>query len=654
MKEAFIPGRILDVSNSNSIPFPEAIVVHRPKVGTRKTHFLFLAWRVLLLVILSGSVRAEPLALQQERLGAWNYLYPMAVSSGGDVLQSRAVSTPTTLGFGATRERIAVILPGSTRIAEFKTGVFDDLQLPDEWLPLSLAANHDGNLFCLVQHSEKFLLEKNEWKKRWAISLGAQGWERPVLIPYPGCDRLEFDSQNRLWALGTDPQVGFLANGKWTTFTYSNDRKLQFLPLRLSEDAGGQVLLFALQEPPGGMHETSHLTGTLIYADNRFARQPGASTAALNAAESRRYAEPIGEPGFDRAHGYVCQVPALNVGYRGPKTALQIGKYFFVSLANDGFLWAEVAGLATAPPLDSDEWESLDDITVPPTPDAAGNLWVGRGKQLLKIGPAGTEVAKGLFSVTGERTIDFDPLGRPWVMPWHGSFEGTVTICDHAVLRTYPNFPIALQSEGSAFVPGRIFPFAVKTPAGLLAAGGGFFDSFTIVDPKGPRQFTARQISSAPEPAHPGHGYNPFRGGEPWIDAAGHIYTSIDGVPCVYNSAHRTWSLVKEDDASDSTLPPLPQERSDNIYGPFRAKLESASHFDILFKGFHFFAVTEAGERQLDTGLNPLACYPFWTGWHRSPGATTPCVDPTGRLWISALGPYARNRQWFVLRKPSW
>jgi hypothetical protein len=370
-------------------------------------------------------------------------------------------------------------------------------------------------------------------------------------------------------------------------------------------------------------------------------------------AENRRYAEPLDQPGFDRAHGYVCHGQALNVGYRGPKTALRTEKYFFVSLGNEGFLWTEVAGLAAAPPLNSDEWEAIDDVTVPPVVDAAGNLWIGRGPRLLKIGATETEAATGRLEEGRDSTIDFDPLGRPWVMPWHGLENGVVTISDHGVLRTYPNFPAALQGENEAFAPGRIFPFALKAPSGILAAGGGYFDVVTIVDANGPHAFTARQISPGERPPRVGHGYNPFRGGEPWIDAAGRIYVKVAGLPFVYDPAHRTWSPVKEGHEPPSALPPLPPEPGD-FDGPFRARIEAVGRHTIVFEGFHFFTMTEAGERQIDAGLNPLAFYPFWTGWYRSPGMTTPRVDPARHLWISALGPYAENRQWFRLRKPAW
>ncbi len=597
----------------------------------------------LFLLLFIPGAWAQLLPVKQEPLGAWNYLYPLESRSG------RSVSTPTVLGFGTAGERVAMLLPGSVKLAEFKDGIFHDLQLPEEWAPLSLAVNRDGKLFCLVQHAEKFLHLPDEWKKRWIIGLESEGWEAPAAIPYEKCDRLEFDSQGRLWALGANPHVGFLEKGKWTTFTYSNDRKLQFLPLRLTEDTSGRVLLFAYEERPGETREISRLVGTLIFAGSQFIRDSGASTAAARDAESRRYAEPIGQPGFDRAHGYVCRAAARNSDYRGPKTALRAGKYFFVSLGNQGLLWADTAELAATPPLAADEWETFDDITVPPASDPAGNLWVGRGSHLLKIGVAGTETAAGELSPNRDSNIDFDALGRPWVMAWHGSSEGTVTICERGVLRSFPDLPAALRREAAAFEPGRILPFALKTSSGLVAVGGAYFDSFTIIDARGPHPFTPLQISRGKTPPDMGHGYNPFRNGEPWIDAAGHVYTRVDGSIYVYDPAHRSWSSLKDGTEAISTLPPPPAEP-----GNFR-DLESADHHHIVFQGFHFFAVAATGEeRQLDTGENPLAFYPFWSGWYSSPGQTRPCVDPTGRVWVCPLGPYAQYRQWSVLRKPAW
>jgi hypothetical protein len=54
---------------------------------------------------------------------------------------------------------------------------------------------------------------------------------------------------------------------------------------------------------------------------------------------------------------------------------------------------------------------------------------------------------------------------------------------------------------------------------------------------------------------------------------------------------------------------------------------------------------------QADSGLNPLACYPFWQTWYESPGMTKPLLDPTGRIWIN---PGSQNRYdvWRRLRNP--
>jgi len=54
--------------------------------------------------------------------------------------------------------------------------------------------DRSGNLWCLVQHPEKFLHGPDDWKNRWAIVLGRDGWDGVIPLPYPECHRLEFDA----------------------------------------------------------------------------------------------------------------------------------------------------------------------------------------------------------------------------------------------------------------------------------------------------------------------------------------------------------------------------------------------------------------------------------------------------------------------------
>jgi hypothetical protein len=100
---------------------------------------------------------------------------------------------------------------------------------------------------------------------------------------------------------------------------------------------------------------------------------------------------------------------------------------------------------------------------------------------------------------------------------------------------------------------------------------------------------------------------------------------------------------------STSVLPPLPPERGD-FAGAFQASISRGDKPAIVYEGFHFYEADEPDKRQLDFGVNPLAYYPFWTGWYSSPGQTTPVVDPTGAIWVSPLGSYAEGREWWVLR----
>ena len=626
---------------------PRASFVSRLRL---KVHYLpiltLIGW--LPVAVVPAAVAAIP--IQEERLGAWHYLYPLEFFEGGDAKHSRSASAPTTVAFGADRDRIACLMPGSTKIGEFKAGAFDDLQLPAEWTPLSLGVDAMGGLFCLAQHSEGFG-SYHEWKKRWIVEKTRDGWKAAVPVPYDSCDRLEFDAENRLWALGPAPVVGFLKDGKWTTYTYSNDRHLEFLPLRMAE-AKGQVTLFAWERRPA-FGNVSRLVGTLTYRDNAFVRDAKASTVKLCETETHIHDKMSDDTLFERATGYVCHTKALNAQTGGPRTVLRTSGYILVSLGNNGLVWAKASDLEHAQPLPADEWEPILDITVPPRVDREGNLWVGRGRSMQVFRKSKAETLEGELPEGEDFTIDFDQLDRPWIMKWHGSTEGAVTVCAEGKLKHYPNLASALLGETLAYKAGRILPFAVKTPAGTIAVAGGYFGSCFILDSKGTHTFSARQIDPDQREPHFGHGYNPFRGAEPWFNRDGQIHTTVDEKPFLFDTGRSRWVAAKDEKPEDADFWPLIEDQP-NHSKPFEGEIEATGDRKLIFKGFHFHIVDQGKERQVDFGVNPLAFYPFWTGWYRSPGLTRPEADPTGKIWISPLGPYAGNREWWVLRKPAW
>ena len=445
--------------------------------------------------------------------------------------------------------------------------------------------------------------------------------------------------------------MGFLKDGKWTTYTYSNDRHLEFLPVRMAEDHA-LVTLFSWEERPT-FGNVSRMPGTLSYRDNAFVRDAKASTVKLCEAERQVHARMSDDTSFDRESGYVCHAKALNAQTGGPRTVLRAAGYLLVSLGNNGLVWAKVGDLEHAQLLPRDEWEPIRDVTVPPRVDRQGNLWAGRGRSMHDFRKEKAETLEGELPEGEDFTIDFDQLDRPWIMKWHGSTTSVVTICAQGKLKHYPDLAGALRAETLAYKAGRILPFAVKTPDGTIAVAGGYFDSCSILDSKGIHTFSARQIDPEQREPHFGHGYNPFRGAEPWFNQAGQIHTTVDGKPFLFDSARSRWVTAKDGKPEEAEFWSLAEALPDHSK-PFEGEIDAPGNRTLVFKGFHFHLVEQGKERQVDFGVNPLAYYPFWTGWYRSPGLTRPAVDPNGKIWISPLGPYAGNREWWVLRKAAW
>jgi hypothetical protein len=607
---------------------------------------LLRVFRSLLLWLLLTRTAAgtEPLGVKEERLGAWHYLYPLEYHSGGDAKHTRATFPPTAIAFANPRESVAVLLPGSRRLAEFRAGTFTDLALPEAWQPLSLAADQEGKLWMLAQFAEYEHRPKDAWRRRFLLRHGEEGWEKEIAIPYDRVDLVEFDSADRLWALGSGPEVAFYREGRWEKYAFSEDRKLEFLPMRIGRDDANGVVLFSLPEPyPSG--EYSRMPGSLVYRAGKFSRQRTTDPAWTTAVRTQA-ARLSDDSDLARRQGYVTHAESLNMP-NTPRTVVRAGGAIVVSFGNSGLAWTMQEELKNAPPLPNNEWEAIRDVSAPPTLDPAQNLWVGRSPQLIKIGPEKTERMSGeLPKFERERTIDLDQLGRPWVMRWHGAMEGAVTVAHEGKLLHYANLAEGLRAESPRFQPGRIFDFAVKAPDGTLLIVSGFSEECMLIDQKGIRTFSADQINPRREEVA-GHGYNPFRGAEPWYDAEGRLYTKSKGESFRWESAHGRWVAAPK--AGPSVLPPLRPERGD-FAGPFRASISRVGKPEIVYEGFHFYEAAEGGKRQIDFGVNPLAYYPFWTGWYRSPGQTTPVVDPTGAIWVSPRGPYAEGREWWVLR----
>jgi hypothetical protein len=386
------------------------------------------------------------------------------------------------------------------------------------------------------------------------------------------------------------------------------------------------------------------MPGSRLYRSGKFVRQR-ATDPAWTAAVRAKAARMSDDSDFKRDQGYDAQAKPLGDPARHG-TVVRAGGAIGWSLGNHGLAWTMEDELQKTPPLPLDEWEMNDDVSAPPTLDPQQNVWVGRSLRLLKIGPEQTdEMAGDLPNVGRECTIDFDPLGRPWVMRWHGAMEGLVALAHQGKLVHYDNLAEGLRAESARFQPGRIFDFTIKAPDGTLLIFIGVSEVCTLIDRQGTYTFSTDQIN----PRHEvivGHGYNPFRNAEPWYDAEGRVYTKSKGDTFRWESARARW--VPAPQAGVFVLPEIPPERGDFV-APFQPTIPRVGKPAIVYHGFHFYEATEGGRRQLDFGLN--TSYPFWSIWYHRPGQTKPVVDPTGAIWVSQRGPYAEGREWWVLRR---
>jgi len=364
---------------------------------------------------------------------------------------------------------------------------------------------------------------------------------------------------------------------------------------------------------------------------------------AWGAAERAKVARWNDDSDFQRDQGYVAWPAFLGDG-RTWRTVVRAGGAIVVSFGNDGLAWVNEAELKNAPALPAGEWEALIDVSAPPTVDPQGNLWLGRARKLVKIGPEKTEEMKGdLPKTADDSTIDFDALGRPWVMRWHGSMDWPIAIADEGTLLQYPNAAAALQAESGRYQAGRIFPFAVKAPDGTLVMVSGFSEECIVIDAKGTHTVSADQINSVRE-VQPAHGYNPFRHAEPWYDAKGRVYSEVKGQDFRYDPGRSRWVAGAE---AKSVLPPLPEDEPYEKMGAFQTKIPRSGKPALFLEGLHFYETAEGGKRPLDFGVNPWTRYPFRIGWYGDP----PLVDPTGAIWVKTTRPYPATPVWWVLKR---
>lgn len=629
---------------------------------------------VLLCLVCIQAASSEPITVKEEVLGPWHYLYPLETSGENSASPQwcRDTHTPTAIAFG-NGEHIATLLPGSIKIAEFADGQFNDLGFPSEFAPFSLSVDCNGALYCLAKKVKHYPHGGYDLKGGFLFSYDSvkHRWSSPVELPSPigrnsDFERIQFDSHNRAWALGPTGKVAVLQHGKWDTYAYSSDKQLGFIPVRMVEEANGGVTLFSNYQ---GQRETSRMKGTILYKNGAFSAYPEADTTALCSAQ-KQFDEAIPKDNFDRNTGYVCHsTRARNVGYMfKTKKVLQTNGIILVSLGNDGLAWCRKADLETAPKMsEGAEWESVNDVIMPPTMDSTGSLWVARDKPSRLICMTARDTQEFPIPEDGEfrRQIMtlFDQLGRPWFLRFYGH---SVAICfdpKNQTFQQYASVEEAMRAHASDYHPGAIFANRhetdcyfgpgigiYKTKSGKICLGGSSFQNFTILDGETTLVFGPAEINPDQANNDGGHGYDPFSHGEASEDENGDITTCVDHVVFAFHEGK--W-IKKADqqppaDPSGQFTPKdwVPNDR-------FATGFAAADGRTFIFKGFHFYEQTPQGPKQIDEGLNPLAFYPFWKGWHGSPGATQPRLDPTGRIWISSQGgPYFRGHSWSILRKP--
>jgi hypothetical protein len=632
---------------------------------------------LLVLVMLLNSVGhttiTDPITVKQEVLGPWHYLYPLEFYEHNPTAPQwyRVIHPPTAITFGKG-ERIATMLPGSVKLAEFIDGVFQNLHFPEGYAPVSLATDRNGILYVLSKKIKKYPQGGYDMQAAYLTSFDPEKhtWSPLLALPVPvgrssDFDRIQFDSLNRAWALGPTAKVGVLQHGKWDTYAYSNDRKLGFIPVR-AQETNGIITLFSNYQ---GQEQTSRMKGTLVYERGTFTPHPEAVTQALCAAQKMQD-DAVPKDDFDRSTGYVCHsTGALNVGSRlDTKTVLQTKDFILVSLGNDGLVWCRKAELGSAPRMSEEcEWETVNDVIMSPSIDPSGALWMARDnpKRLICITAQGSRefpIPDEIKAKRHEFTL-FDQSDRAWFLGFYGVSNATLFDPKDQKFLQYGSIEEAMRAHASDFKAGPVFhqpqendrytagPGILKTKDGKICMGGPDFENFSILDGDKTLTFGPAEINPAQANNNGGHGYNPFQNGEPSEDENGDITTCVDNVVFAYHDGK--W--IKKGDYNQT----LPVDASGKFVpadwvpdDPSATSFTTADGRLILYRGFHFYEKTPQGLKQIDSGLNPLAFYPFWKSWYSSPGSTKPRMDPTGRIWISALGPYAEDHDWLVLRNP--
>lgn len=226
----------------------------------------FLRILICSILVVAMEARANWIDLQTETLGAWKYVRPLDLEvSSYPKLRRTWFGSPVV----KTGQHIFVMVPGSARIAEFKNERLWDLTFPDQLIPFGIRADKDGRLWALSKeldsNGDLYPYEKGSWQLScWDRKV----WSHALHVPLTHIDFFGFDSKDRLWVMGTDRKVAVYAKGRWDSYTYSNDKKLRFAPVRMKEESDDKIVLFSHRAKND--RQASQMIGTLTYQNGKF------------------------------------------------------------------------------------------------------------------------------------------------------------------------------------------------------------------------------------------------------------------------------------------------------------------------------------------------------------------------------------------------
>lgn len=273
---------------------------------------------------------------------------------------------------------------------------------------------------------------------------------------------------------------------------------------------------------------------------------------------------------------------------------------------------------------------------------------------LLKIDRSGEKrIPLPIPEIEPYSKIDVDQLGRIWMFGWKGE-SSAIVIEGESKQRVYSSLSEALAAHRLDFQPGHIFkydeaPFFVKSPHGVICINTMGGEEVIVITSGGIRPYSLNEVDpSGYEPSSPpnhGPGTCPSYEGEPWYDKKGNLFVGI--WHRWFQLQDGKWAKADVDREKDSVLKEA--KRTFNYHDksismkPWTGEVKQ-NGFNFIQKGFHFYAQTHQGLRQIDFGINPLTRYPKWS----SPYGIQILIDQQGIIWMS---PGENWKTWYRLKK---